>query len=161
MLTRSVTALLFSASLAATALAHDYQVGALKIEHPWTRATPKGAKIGGGYFKITNIGSMPDRLVGGSFADSARFELHSMNMDDGVMRMRPIPNGIEIKPGETVELKPEGLHVMFVDLQKPIAEGDRIKGTLVFEVAGTVEIEFEAAGLGGPAAPAESHGASH
>jgi copper(I)-binding protein len=81
-------------------------------------------------------------------------------MDEGVMRMRPLPNGIEIKPGETVELKPEGLHVMFVDLQKPIVVGDRIKGTLVFEKAGTVAIEFDAQGFGGSLAPAVGHGAS-
>jgi len=161
MVARLITALLFSAGFVVTVAAHDYQVGALKIEQPWTRVTPKGAKIGGGYFKITNTGSGPDRLVGGSFAGSARFELHSMSMLDGVMRMRPIPNGIEIKPGETVEFKPEGLHVMFVDLKKPIVEGDRIKGTLVFETGGTVDIEFQAVGLGGPPAPAENHGASH
>jgi copper(I)-binding protein len=88
--------------MAGPAHAHDFTVGALKIEHPWARATPKGAQVAGGYLKITNTGKEPDRLVGGSVAFAGRFEIHEMAMDGGVMKMRALPKGIEIKPGETI-----------------------------------------------------------
>lgn len=130
-------------AVAAPAFAHDYTVGALKIAHPWARATPKGAAVGGGYLKITNTGAAPDRLIGGSSDAAGKFEIHEMSMDGGVMKMRPLANGITIKPGETVELKPGGLHVMFMGLRKPFAEGDMVKSTLVFEKAGKVNVEFK------------------
>ena len=102
-------AFLISAVLAlvmSAAHAHDYKVGALEIGHPWTRATPKGATVAGGYLKITNKGTAPDRLTGASFTAAPRVEIHEMAMSDGMMRMRPLRAGLEIKPGETVEFKP-------------------------------------------------------
>ena len=94
------TALIIAALCAALAtsptLAHDYTVGSLKIGHPWARATPKGASVGGGYMKITNTGTASDRLIGGSTDISRSFEVHEMTMDGGVMKMRPVANGIEI-----------------------------------------------------------------
>ena len=80
-----------------------------------------------------------------------KFEVHEMSMDNGVMRMRPLKDGLEIKPGETVELKPQGLHAMFVGLKKPVKQGDHIKATLVFEKAGKVDVDFDVTGMGGPA----------
>jgi copper(I)-binding protein len=65
-----------------------------------------------------------------------------MSMADNVMRMRELENGLAIKPGETVELKPGGQHLMFFDLKQPLKEGQSVKGTLVFEKAGTVEVEY-------------------
>lgn len=131
------------------ARAHDYKLGALQIDHPWARATPKGTSVGGGYLKITNTGTTPDRLIGGSSPISGRFEIHEMSMDNGVMRMRPLKEGVEIKPGQTVEFSPGSFHIMFVDLKQPIKEGDRVKGTLVFEKAGSVDVEYVAVGVGG------------
>jgi len=133
---------------AGIAVAHDYKVGTLQIAHPWTRATPKGASVGGGFLEITNTGSVPDRLIGGSSPVAARFEVHEMSMDNGVMKMRQLKDGLLIKPGETVELKPGSYHVMFVDLKEPIKEGDRVKGTLEFEKAGKVEVEYVAVAVG-------------
>jgi hypothetical protein len=80
---------------------------------------------------------------------AAKVELHSMTMDKGVMKMRPVEGGLEIKPGETVELKPGSLHLMFVGLKKPLATGDHVKATLAFEKAGTVAVEFDVAAIGG------------
>ena len=138
-----------------TASAHDYTVGPLKIDHPWTRATPKGAAVAGGYLKITNTGSAPDRLIGGTVAVAGRFEMHEMAVVGGVMKMRPLPAGLEIKPGETVELKPGSFHLMFTELKQPVVQGKRVKGTLVFEKAGTVEVEYAVEAIGG--APATRH----
>src|SRR5262245_65437416 len=93
--------LLAFAAPVSDAIAEDYSVGTLQISNPWTRATPKGATVAGGYLKITNKGSAPDRLVGGSAAFAGRFEVHSMVTEQGVAKMRPVEGGLEIKPGET------------------------------------------------------------
>jgi copper(I)-binding protein len=139
--------------------AKDYKLGALEIKNPWISATPKGAPVAGGYLTIVNSGSAPERLIGGSSAIASRFEIHRMTMNQGVMRMRPVTGGLEIKPGETVELKPGTLHVMFVGLKQPIEKGRSIKGTLVFEKAGTIEIEYAVEAIGGQ--PTSHSGHSH
>ncbi len=143
----SCTALLAAFDLAA---AHDYTAGSIQIVHPWTRATPKGAKVAGGYMTIRNHGTVSDRLIGGSSTVAGRFEVHQMTTEQNVMIMRPVSGGLEIKPGETVELKPESFHVMLLDLRQPLAKGERVKGTLVFEQAGKVEIEYVVEALGAP-----------
>jgi periplasmic copper chaperone A len=130
------------------------KAGALTIEQPWSRATPGGAKVGGGYLRITNTGTAPDRLVGGSFPLAGRVEVHDMSMDGDVMRMKPVEGGLEIKPGASVELKPGGTHLMLMDLKEPLKEGQTVKGSLNFEKAGSVDVEFAVRGLGG-AGPAE------
>ncbi len=137
------------ASFASAASAHEYKIGALQIGHPWTRATPKGATVAAGYLKITNTGTEADKLVGGSADFSARFEIHEMAMDNGVMKMRPVAGGLEIKPGQTVELKPESFHLMFPGLKQQLDKGQRVKGTLQFEKAGKVDVEFAVEAMGG------------
>jgi copper(I)-binding protein len=149
-------ALALSVTMAA---AHEYKVGALKIDHPWARATPKGVTIGGGYMKITNTGSEPDRLIGGSATFAGRFEVHQMMMNGGIMQMRPLAEGLEIKPGETVELRPGSFHVMFVDLKQPLAQGQKLGGSLQFQKAGKVDVEFAVESIGGT--PAGDQHMSH
>ena len=130
------------------AFAHGYKVGSLDIQHPWSRATPKGATVAGGYLKITNTGTAPDRLVGGTNENSETCEIHEMKMEGDVMKMRPLPNGIEIKPGQTVEFTPGSNHLMFVGLKQPFEKGKRVKGTLQFEKAGKVDVEYVVEGIG-------------
>jgi len=139
---------MLAAALAPPAHADDVAAGSVKISAPWARATPKGAAVGVGYMTITNNGSAPDRLIGGASDVSNRFELHEMSMDNGVMRMRPMAKGIEIKPGQSVELKPGGNHVMFVGLKKPFAQGEHVKATLAFEKAGKVDVDFTVESIG-------------
>ncbi|WP_205769588.1 DUF1775 domain-containing protein [Microvirga sp. KLBC 81] len=138
---------------AANAPAAAQHAGTLIIEQPWSRATPAGAKVGGGYLRITNNGKEPDRLIGGSFPNASRIEVHEMAMEGDIMRMKPVQGGLEIKPGATVELKPGAGHLMFMDLKQQLTEGQTVKGTLVFEKAGTVNVEYTVRGMGG-AAPA-------
>lgn len=133
--------------------APTYKAGAITVASPWTRATPKGAPVAGGYATITNNGAQADRLIGGSFAHASGVEVHTMSMDGGVMRMRKLAEGLEIKPGETVQLKPGGLHLMFVDLKQPVTAGATIKGSLRFEKAGEIEMEFPAARMGSTTPP--------
>ena len=139
---------MLAAALALPAHADDVAAGSLKISAPWARATPKGATVGAGYMTITNNGSAPDRLVGGAAEVSNRFEIHEMTMDNGVMRMRHIAKGLEITPGQSVELKPGGNHVMFLGLKKPLAQGEYVKATLVFEKAGKVDVDFTVESIG-------------
>ena len=77
-----------------------------------------------------------------------RFEIHEMSMDNGVMKMRSVKNGIEIKPGQAVEFKPGGYHVMFIGLNKPFEQGEHVKATLKFEKAGDVSVDFTVEGIG-------------
>lgn len=136
------------ALLALPAQAADVTAGTLKISAPWARATPKGASVGGGYMTITNTGKAADRLTGGSTTVSSKFELHEMSMDNGVMKMRPLASGLEIKPGQTVELKPGGHHIMLVGMKEQLKAGDHFKATLVFAKAGKVDVDFIVEGLG-------------
>jgi copper(I)-binding protein len=132
-----------------TVRARDFTIGPIRIEQPWTRVTPKGASVASGYLKITNTGSTSDRLTGGSFANADRLEVHEMKMEGGVMKMRQLKSGIEIKPGQTIELKPGSYHLMFLPLRRPVTQDEPIKGTLVFEKAGSVEVEYSVAPVGG------------
>jgi copper(I)-binding protein len=138
------------------AAAETYSAGGLQIGNPWARATPKGATVGAGYLTITNKGAEADRLIGGSAAPAARFEVHNTVMEKGVARMRQV-TGLEIKPGETVELAPGGMHVMLMGLKQPLRQGQTVKGTLVFEKAGRVVIEFTVQGIGAPGGVGHKH----
>ena len=143
--------------------AADFKVGNIEISAPWTRATPKGAEVAGAYMTITNKGTTTDRLLAGSSPAAGRFELHIMSMDNGVMKMRPVKGGLEIKPGTTVELKPQAAHVMLVGLKNQLQQGQHVKATLEFEQAGKVEIEYQVEGMGatGASSPMDhmGHGA--
>lgn len=139
-------------SVALPAAAHDYKLGTLEIATPWTRATAPTARAGGGFMTITNKGSTPDRLVAARSAASAKVEIHEMKMDGNVMRMRELEKGLEIPPGATVALKPGGFHIMFMELKAPFAVNAAVPLTLVFEKAGSIDIEMkvEAMGAGAP-----------
>lgn len=135
----------------------ETKAGDLSIKAPWSRATPGGAKVAGGFVTITNRGSDADRLTGGSTSIAGRVELHEMAMKGDVMVMRELEKGLELKPGETVELKPGGLHVMFLDLKQPLKEGDTFPVRLNFEKAGAVELMFRVGPAGG-GKPTMDHG---
>lgn len=132
--------------LSGAAFAHDYKVGDLEISHPWVRATKPGAKVAGGFVEITNKGAEADRLVAVSSAVSPVMQLHTMTMENNVMKMVEVAGGMEIKPGETLVLKPRSLHIMFMDLQKPLVEKEVVEAELVFEKAGKVKVEFAVEG---------------
>jgi periplasmic copper chaperone A len=143
-----------------SAMATDYTAGSLVISGPWSRATPKGAESAIGYMTIKNNGTTSDRLIGGSVDVAETFELHSMVMENGIAKMRELKD-VEIKPGQTVEFKPGGSHVMFVNLKHPLSNGGRVNGTLVFERAGTVQVEYDVGGLGAQRGPMEMEHMQH
>lgn len=133
---------------AATARAHAYELGDLTIDHPWSRATPASAPVGAGYLVVTNRGKTDDRLVSGTSTVSTKVEIHDMAIVDGVMRMRALDQGIVVPAGGKIEFKPGGYHIMLIGLKQPIAKDSSFKGTLTFEKAGTIEIEYRVEGMG-------------
>jgi periplasmic copper chaperone A len=147
----------FLTAVAPAAAAGDYDVGSIHISQPWSRATAKGATAGAGYMTITNKGTAPDKVSCVADDASAQCEIHSMTMEGGVMKMRPVEGGLEIKPGESIMLKPGGYHVMFRELKHPLEQGAAVKATLKFEHAGTVEVDYPVLAIGA-AAPGASAG---
>ena len=144
------------AVLAIPALALDYKQGAIEIRQPWTRATPPTAESGGGFLVLTNTGTTPDRLIAVKSPAADKAAIHEMKMEGNVMRMRELEKGIEIPPGATVELKPGGFHIMFMGLKAPFAKDAKVPLTLVFEKAGSIDVELQVAAMGA-GAPAPKH----
>ncbi|CEJ10113.1 hypothetical protein BN1110_00384 [bacterium YEK0313] len=143
------------------AAAPVFEQAGLRIEAPWSRATPGAVRVGAGYLRLTNTGSTPDRLIGGSTSIAERLEVHEMSTANGVMTMRKLPDGLAIEPGKTVELRPGGYHMMFIGLRRALAEGETFKATLTFERAGTIEVEFRVGGLGASSAGGGAGGGHH
>ena len=153
-------AVLFGAALllfASAAGAEDYSAGDIRIGNPWARATPRGASVAAAYMTITNNGTAPDRLIAASTTVANRFEVHTMVIEDGVAKMRPVEGGLEIKPAQTVELKPGSYHVMLAGLTQALKQGQHMTATLVFERAGKVDIEFAVLPIGQSPPAADKH----
>ena len=145
---RTLIAVVLALAWTSTALAHGYKLGALEIGHPWTRATAPTAPSGGGFLKITNTGTTADRLIAVRSPAADKVEIHEMKMDGNVMRMRELEKGLEIPPGATVELKPGGFHIMFMGLKAPFAKDAKVPATLVFEKAGSIDVELLVQAMG-------------
>ncbi|GAB1362995.1 hypothetical protein MASR1M32_22310 [Rhodobacter sp.] len=133
----------------ALAQSHDHspaaqaQIGEIAITGAFIRATLPRAPVGGAYLTITNGGAEDDRLLGATAPVGRNVELHEMSMQDGVMSMRPMPEGLPIPAGQTVTLEPSGMHLMINGLTEPLQEGDRLDLVLTFEKAGAVAVSFD------------------
>lgn len=139
-----VLALVFAAG---GAVAHSFEKGDLQIRHPWSRATPPGAKVGVGYFEIRNNGAQPDRLLSASSAAARRVEMHVTEHAAEVAKMRQL-RSFEIPARERLALSPGGAHLMLVDIAQPLKKGERFSMTLRFERAGEMEVQFEVQEMG-------------
>ncbi|TXI11151.1 MAG: copper chaperone PCu(A)C [Rhizobium sp.] len=124
------------------AAADDVKIGSLVISAPYVRAMVPGAPVGGGYLTITNTGNTDDRLVSASSPRAATVQIHEMKMDNDVMVMRELADGLPIPAGKAVELKPGGYHVMFMKVAEPFLQGQIVRATLTFERAGSVDVDF-------------------
>jgi periplasmic copper chaperone A len=153
-----VGAALLAGLLAAPARAQEVRAGDLVITQAWARATPGGAKVGGGYVTVENKGAAPDRLIGGSADIAGKVEVHEMAMNNGVMTMRPLDKGVTIEPGKTVKLAPGGYHLMMFDLKGPLKQGDKVPVTLEFEKAGKVNLSLDVQSMGAKEPGAASGG---
>jgi len=141
--------LLLSAAIAVwpALAAKEYRADKLLIMDPIARATPPGARTGAVYFTIDNAGNETDRLLRASTPIAGGVSLHQMAFEDGLMKMRAIPS-LEIRPGGRLELKPDGYHLMLVDLKQPLRAGETFPLMLTFERAGTIRtiVTIEAMG---------------
>jgi copper(I)-binding protein len=145
----------------APACAQELKAGDLVITQAWSRATPAGAKVAGGYLTIENKGSAADRLVGGAGDVAGKVEIHEMAMNNGVMTMRPLDKGLVIEPGKTVKLAPGGYHMMLMDLKQPLKQGDKVPVTLEFEKAGKVALSLDVQGVGAQSPAGGDHSGGH
>jgi periplasmic copper chaperone A len=161
-----IALLLFGVS---QAMAHEYTAGGITVAHPWARATPGGAKVGGAYLEIKAAAGTSDRLVAVKTPAAGAAELHNHIMEKGIARMRRV-EAIVVPAGKSVVLEPGGYHLMLTDLKAPLKQGDLLKLTLVFEKAGEIEVEATVEPLGAmgphgfdrqPGAPAASGAHKH
>ena len=132
--------LISTGSLAALSDAHDYTLGSVSIAHPWALPTAPGARTGAAFMKISNRGKTAVRLTGGSSHFAGGVEIHSMSIDDGIMRMRHLQDGLVIPAGGEAEFRPGGLHLMLTGLQRPLVLHDRVPLTLLFEGGAKINV---------------------
>ncbi|MBL8791136.1 MAG: copper chaperone PCu(A)C [Rhizobiales bacterium] len=125
------------------ASAHEIKVGDLVISHPWSRQSPMGADVSAGFMKITNTGKEDDKLVSATADIAPMVQIHEMKMVGDVMKMQEVAGGLVIPAGKTIELKPKSYHIMFMQVPKQPVVDTTFKGTLVFEKAGKVDIDYE------------------
>jgi copper(I)-binding protein len=147
---RLVSLLLAAGLLVPAAWARDYDFGTLHIGQPWARPTTSQAQAGGAFLVLDNRGRAADRLISASSPVAEKVELHTHVMDGTVMRMRPVEGGIALPPGQKVELKPGGMHVMLMGLKQQLKEGETFPLTLRFEAAGEIAIDVRVEKLSGP-----------
>ena len=125
--------LLLASPLAAAA--HDvFTTGTLEISGGYSRATLPNAPVGAGYITITNKGTADDTLVSASSPVAGVTQIHEMKMEGQVMRMRAVA-AVPIQPGQPLELKPGGYHLMLMDLKAPLKVGTQVPVTLTFRDA--------------------------
>jgi hypothetical protein len=153
---RAIAALALALVAATPAIGHEYGAKGITVAHPWARATPPGAKVGGAYLEIKAGKGVSDRLIAAKSSAAGAVELHNHIHEGGVMKMRKV-DAIAVPAGKSVVLGPGGYHVMLMDLKSPLKEGEPLKLTLEFEKAGEIEVEasVEPVGAKGP------HGFDH
>ena len=126
----------------------------VQVQDPWVRGMVETQKATGAFMRLTSPNAA--RLVGASSPVAGVVEIHQTTMEGGVMRMRPV-QAIELPAGVAVELKPGGYHLMFMDLKSGLKEGQTVKGTLMFEKAGKVDVEYKVGPIGGGAPMGGGH----
>jgi copper(I)-binding protein len=132
--------------LAGVVQAQNAKVGSVQIENAYTRATVPGQQVAGGFMKIENKGAA-DQLISASSPVAGEVQLHEMAMEGNVMRMRQVKD-IPVPAGGSVELKPGGLHLMFMNIKAPLAGGQTVPVKLKFAKAGEVEVKMPVNAMG-------------
>lgn len=152
---KSLLAGLVVSLLAQPAIAAEWKQGNITVSNPFARATAGKATAGGSFLTIMNAGDA-DRLLAASTKVGAVNELHTHIKEGDVMKMRQVEY-IDIPSHGMVELKPGGYHIMMMQLDKPLKEGEKFPLELTFEKAGTVTVEVSVGAIGAKAMPAMDH----
>jgi len=140
----------------AQAVTKTVTTNAIKIEDAYTRATVPGQQVAGGFMKIENKGSAVDQLLSASSPAAGEVQLHEMSMDGNVMKMRQVKD-IAVPAGGAVELKPGGLHLMFMNIKAPLTAGETVPVKLKFAKAGEVEVKMPVNAMGAGHGGATKH----
>lgn len=136
-------------SIASTvAIAHEYKQGHVSIDHPWSRPTPPGTSMGVGYLSITNNSDHDITLAGASTPRAGKVTIHESTMNDGMMSMKALKDGLVIPAGETVELKPHGYHLMLEGLTGRLKQDERVPLALDFDGADSMDVELSVENMG-------------
>ena len=143
----AVLGIAFSASALAQNVSQTVTTNAIKIENAYTRATVPGQQVAGGFMKIENKGASVDQLVSASSPVAGEVQLHEMAMDGNVMKMRQVKD-IAVPAGGAVELKPGGLHLMFMGIKAPLTTGETVPVKLKFAKAGELEVKMPVNAMG-------------
>lgn len=115
------------------------KAGDLSLSHGFLKGMLPGQAVAGGYLTVENGGSADDRLVSVASPVADHVEIHEMTMENDVMKMRQLKDGVALPAGQTVEFKPGGFHVMFMGVKTPVRTGESVKVTFTFEKSGSVE----------------------
>ncbi|MGB7035838.1 MAG: copper chaperone PCu(A)C [Xanthobacteraceae bacterium] len=148
---RTFSKLAFAALLigfAGPALAQTAGGGAITVQQPWSRATPNGAKTGAVYLTIDNKSGTADKLTGASSDVADKTQIHQMSVDNGVMKMRELTDGLSVPANGSVVLKPGSYHVMLIGLKKPLTVGETFPLKLTFANAGTISVTVPVQAMG-------------
>ncbi len=129
--------------------AQEVKIGSIKVEQAYTRATVPGQQVAGGFMKIENKGGTADQLISASSPVAGEVQLHEMSMEGSVMKMRQVKD-ITVPAGGAVELKPGGLHLMFMNIKSPLTAGESVPVKLKFARAGEVEVRMPVNAMGQP-----------
>ncbi|CAK0764602.1 periplasmic copper chaperone A [Azospirillaceae bacterium] len=143
----SFVMLISLAFLADSVSAQEAKVGAIVIKNPWSRETAASMSTAVAYMILQNEGKDADRLLSGATPVADRVEIHTHVDDNGVMKMRQIPN-VELAPGSVTTFAPGGLHVMLFGVKAPLKKGVNFPLTLTFEKAGAVTLDVAVQGGG-------------
>ena len=148
---------LFACVISLSVYAHDYKLGALKIDHPYARATVPGQPSGGAYLSIENTGVGADKLLGATSPAAKSVEIHTMRMDGNVMKMREVGE-VELQPMSTLTMAPGGgFHIMLMGLTKPLKVGDKFPMTLTFQKAGKIDVSVSVDDMSGKPGTMHQH----
>ena len=136
----------------------DTATSEITVTQGWSRETAQGQETGGAFLTVTNAGTAADRLTGGSTPVADDVQVHTVDMTDGIMRMRQLNGGLEVPAEGNVTLKPGGFHIMLIGLKQPLKQGETVPLTLTFEKAGPVDVELSVEPVGAQGPMADSTG---
>lgn len=130
----------------------------LQVSDAWIRLPPPGAAVAGAYLTIANASGSDDRLVGVDTAAAERVELHDMRMENGMMQMRELGDGLALKAGTQTTLVPGGVHMMLINPRASLAVGSSVEARLRFATAPAQTVLLEVRPLTGSAAAGPDDG---
>lgn len=124
----STALFLFFSTIACTSLAEANKP--VTVEDAWVRATAPGQKVGAAYMTLTHNENIS--LVAAEANVAGNVEIHSMEMKNNIMKMRMLDE-LTIEAGKPTKLAPSGMHLMLLDLKKPLKVGEKVELTLCFK----------------------------